>query len=873
MRNRLSILVVICCLFTSVLFGQFIPMSAELATQLEGKKAFADIMATVDQYYVSKNYSESRSLTSEYKKWHRWAWYAGRHLNMAGEVDYNTDEYLEIALQRSKEPLGDQRSNSGIWSFVGPYNTVWAANWGTKGQGRADRLAFHPTNPEIIYAATPAGGLWRTDNGGLNWYSISSNLPNCGISGIVISADDPSGNKIFILTGDADTQNGYFVHNFGYRRASIGVLVSYNGGVTWSRCGNSQSAFNGRQCYKILQIRGLPYRMMVATDSGIYYTNDYGNTWNFQDMFGITIYDLEQHPTDNSIVYAALSNTIRKSVSWGVDFQDIASYNPIPGTAVRTALAVTPAMPDEVYFMMAGGVNRLYKSINSGDNFTSINTQDLVSGAFDEYVCAFAINPTTNLNMVTGGVDIVSSSNNGSFFGNLTTGQLSDNPPPANFIHSDIHDLAYNPLSNFLYAATDGGVYVSFDNGVNWTERTNGLTCTQYFYIDGVEGIANRYIGGAQDNGTAYTTNGSTMNYCGAGDGFAVSFVSDDDDLHYQVTNTDVYRFDRSTNTRMFISPGTVPNRTFYPNVIAHPTDDQIVYVGYANTTWRSSNQGGSWTDISDGMGTSNGGSGHTGGFAVTPATPDRLYAANATVLRRSDNQGDDWTTISGNPGWPGLFGAITDIACRPNTTNEVWITMTGNNGQNKVFYSSNAGASWTNFTGSLPDVPVYCIAYDDTGDAYIGTELGVYFMDFEMNDWVPFYNGMPLVPVTDLFINETLGQIQASTFGRGIWQSDLYSACGPFMFLTGLTEGQQFYQSNGFIETSQFVPGSFGNVLRLRSPAKIIFKNNFKIHEGGYMRATIGNCGQGIFNLDGNPTNTDNMTKANFLQLKATLK
>jgi hypothetical protein len=221
--------------------------------------------------------------------------------------------------------------------------------------------------------------------------------------------------------------------------------------------------------------------------------------------------------------------------------------------------------------------------------------------------------------------------------------------------------------------------------------------------------------------------------------------------------------------------------------------------------------------------------------------------------LWRYENLGGSVTTISGNPGWPVGFGVITDIACRTNTADEVWVTMTGQNGLNKVFYSNNAGASWINFTGSLPNVPVYCIAFDDDGDAYIGTEIGVYFMDKFMTDWVPFYNGLPLVPVTDLFINETFGTIQAATFGRGIWQSDLYSPCGPFLFLSGVTEGQQFYQSGGFIETSQFVPGSFGNTLRLRSPTTITFENGFRAGQNSYLHALIGPCGQGIFNLSDN--------------------
>ncbi len=838
------------------LSAQHLQVSAELAARLDQERDFSKIMETVDAYYREQNYQSNPKLFSEYKKWNRWAWFAVRHLDESGEVDYKSATYFEEAkrMQQSMRVEGS-RSNSGVWNFVGPTTTSWANNVGSKGIGRVDRLAFHPANGNIVIAATPAGGLWRSNDGGLNWYSISSHIPNCGISGIVVSSDDPSGNKIFILTGDADSGIGSYVDNYGYKRTSIGVLVTYDGGVTWNKAGNSGTVLTGLFGYKILQVRGTPSRLIVASNNGIYRSNDFGITWALIEFAGIPIFDLEQHPTNNAILYAALSNTVRKSSDSGLFFNTIPIFSPLPSSCTRSAIAVTADEPNEIYYLQCGQNstnNRLYKSTDSGENYTSLNNTDLITGQYF-YNCAFAINPIDNNFMVAGGINVTSSTNNGNNFGNITVGIVQNVIPPPNYIHSDVHDLAYSPNNNLLYAATDGGVFMSTDDGINWEDRSTGLSCTQYYHMDGFDGTNSLFIGGAQDNGTAFTTNGSHMNYCGTGDGFSVDFVSGNSDIFFMVENTSVNRFTRSTSSRVNVSPGDSTNQTFFPNIITHPTNNNIVYVGYQNSIWRSSDQGGTWTNV-PGTGTSNAGSGHTGGFAVTAAFPDRLYAANATTIRRSDNQGNNWTTISGNTGWPATFGVITDMACRNTDPDELWVTMSGNNGQNRVFYSPNAGASWTNFTGTLPNIPVYSITYTDDGDAYIGTELGVFFMDFTMFDWVPFYNGMPMVPVTDVFVNETFGLIQASTFGRGIWESDLYSNCGPALFLSGLTQGSHFYQSNGFIETSQDIPPSFGNIVRLRSPQKIIFKPGCRIGNNAYAHAVIGNCGQGIFNMTGSP-------------------
>ena len=839
-------------------YSQTSDLSPELALKLAGKKKYGEIMNEVDKYYRSKNFHSNPKLFSEYKKWNRWAWWAVRHLNEQGEVEVKNAQYFEEAKKMTAvtnaSRLAAPASTGGTWTAVGPFTTQWGIFRGSRGIGRIDRLAFHPTNASIMLAGSPFGGLWRTNNGGGNWFSISSSIPNCGIAGIVISANDPSGNTIYILTGQKVAGN--FLTNYGINGNSVGVLVTYNGGFTWNKLGNSETRLRNLVPQKLIQLRNNANRLIAITNGGPYLTTDLGVTWNRIAGTSNDTYDIEQHPTNDNIVYYCTSSSVGKSTNLGATFTETSSFSPAPGSATSSQLAVTPANPNEVYYLQCGmTVNAIYKSTNSGDNFSRINTASLIVGQF-AYNYAFAINPSNNNFMAAAGVNLSSSANNGTSFSNITVGIVNQpGPAPANFLHPDVHDLAYNPANGLLYSANDGGVAVSSDNGVNWTDISNGLQCTQYYHMEGFENAANLYIGGTQDNGTHYTTNGSNMFYAGSADGFAVDFVNTNNDLFFMVENTGVSRFQRSTNTIATVS-GTIPlaNQTFFPDVICHPTNGNIVYIAYANTVWRTINQGTTWTQVST-ISNNNGGTGFSrssnGGFAVSAQAPDRIYGANGNTVRISNNQGSNWATISGNPGWPATVGTITDIATRSNNADEIWVATTGINGASRIIYSSNAGATWVNFTASLPNVPVYSIFYTSGGDAYVGTELGVFFMDFAMNDWVPFYNGLPMIPVTDLFVNEAAGTVSAATMGRGIWISDLYSDCGPFMFLSGLTQGANFYQSNGFIETTQDVPGSYGNQLRLRSATKIILKAGaagFSVREGASLRAIIGPCGQGVF-------------------------
>ena len=75
------------------------------------------------------------------------------------------------------------------------------------------------------------------------------------------------------------------------------------------------------------------------------------------------------------------------------------------------------------------------------------------------------------------------------------------------------------------------------------------------------------------------------------------------------------------------------------------------------------------------------------------------------------------------------------------------------------------------------------CIEYqENTNDGlYIGTDVGVYYRNAGMSDWVLFSGGLPNAVVTELEIQYMKGVIRAATYGRGLWQSDLYVASGTF--------------------------------------------------------------------------------------------
>ena len=811
-------------------------VSPELKTALQNKTGFKEVMQTVTDYYIQKDYINNPKLFSEFKKWNRWAWYEYRHLDANGNF-VNSNQKNEPVLtalnqaKQSNQSANLSESNTGGWVSIGPTNV-------TNGIGRVDRLAFHPTNANIMYAGATAGGLWATADGGISWNALNGYIPQLGVSGIVVDADNP--NTLYVLSGDGDSFiNGGFI----YQRASIGILKSTDGGNSWTKISNILPAATTFFGFKLIQSQDFHNRFFACTSRGLYRSTDYGQTWSLDVTINDqNVFDIEQVP-NSGFMYASTKDRVYVSSNYGNPFTivPLAVFSQPPSATFtqRTALAISPIAPNTLYVLFGGsfinGSERLlYRSNDNGSTYTLVNNNAPVTSG---YASTMAVNPTNINNVIIGNVTLLTSTDGGATF-----------PNTGNGVHADFHDLAYNPLNNFLYAGCDGGVYRSCcSNGINWSASYSGLNITQYYHMAGFEGNDNLALAGAQDNGVHLRNGSNTFDFVNGGDGFDAKFLSGNSNIAYYSLNAGVFKYTLSTTvSQLRLSPGTSINdqNFFFPSIATHPTNNNIIYAGYISGVYRTTNDGINWTNLGQ---SGSAGFAAAGGLAVSPDIPDRVYAANGNTLQISNNQGTNWTTISGNPGWPGGAVTITDVQTRNNNANEVWVTF-GRYGMPKVIYSSNAGANWTNFTGSLPDLPVYCIEYTNAGDTYIGTDAGVYFMGYTMSDWVFFSNGLPMIPVTEVVVNETNGSIKAATFGRGIWQSDLYSNCGPFLFLNGVIQGTNFYQSNGFIETTQQIPGSFGNSVKYRSPTKITFKPGFSTKTNSYMHALIGNCGQGVF-------------------------
>jgi photosystem II stability/assembly factor-like uncharacterized protein len=88
--------------------------------------------------------------------------------------------------------------------------------------------------------------------------------------------------------------------------------------------------------------------------------------------------------------------------------------------------------------------------------------------------------------------------------------------------------------------------------------------------------------------------------------------------------------------------------------------------------------------------------------------------------------------------------------------------------GVGHVFETKDGGSTWSNVSGSLPDVPMDDVVFKN-GHLYAATDFGVFESPNDGATWYRFGTGLPNV-VVDQLTEDPNGNLVAATHGRGIW-------------------------------------------------------------------------------------------------------
>jgi photosystem II stability/assembly factor-like uncharacterized protein len=757
----------------------------------EGTK-FSEIKQLADEYFQNRD----RGRGSGYKQYKRWEYLMQDRLGPDGEL-INYNRMLWEASKGLYDITGDGpeivSDCDGSWTIIAPTNDYINGPSGyNPGLGRVNVVAFHPDDAQTIFVGTPSGGLWKTTNQGNSWFPLTDKLPSIGVSGIAIHPTNP--NRMYILTGDGDGGNTF----------SIGVLKTTNGGMTWQETSFNPGVSQMWRCFKLIMDPTDPDVMLAATNGGLLRTTD---GWDsYTTVEGGIFVDIEYKPGSPATVYATTLNRFYRSTDSGQTWTEIATG--LPAGEERCAIAVSADNPEYVYLLAgpstAEGVFKgLYRSTNGGASFALrldepniLNGNLLGDGDKDQtsYDLAIAVDPQNAERVITGGINVWGSNNGGDemyIIAHWATDVVAANS--LEYTHADIHDLVYSPVDGSLWCASDGGVFRSTDDGETWADHSSlggaGLAIMQFYRIADYPANANWIIGGTQDNGCNSWSGGANVTHFDGADGMDCMIdYTNPDILYHSRQNGGLRKSLDGGDSHTSIRPGASGGAWVTPYDM-DPVNPAIIYAAYTDTIYRSANGGSTWTRSIPELGV-----GKFTSLHVAPANGSVIYAATPTRMWRSNDSGSNWTEITA--GLPVGSANITRITTDVTNSNDVWATFSGFVAGEKVYRSTNAGTTWTNWSGSLPNVPANCIVYDDTepgGDdaVYVGMDVGVFYRDNTMPDWVPYFAGLPNMPVFDLEVHVASGRLRAGTYGRGLWETPLYTpddvapniACPPTQY------------------------------------------------------------------------------------------
>ena len=722
-----------------------------------------DVVREFDSEFEGKALEKGKG----WKQFKRWEAFMDPRVYPTGQRPSPTALYE--GMQQVQQTWGSSSTGAsgiGQWTPEGPFNGN-----PIEGIGRINVIAFHPTEPNVIFVGAPAGGLWKSTDNGTTWSTNTDLLPNLGVSGIAIDPLHPD--TMYIATGDRDGGDTY----------SIGVLKSTDGGTTWNPTGLTLQLTNYARLTGMVIHPTQTQTLVVSSRAGIYRTTNGGASWTITQ--GGSFQSLKSVPGAPHLLYAGTDSNgkVWFSRNFGQTWTMVAGGSGLPANGpARCEVATTAADTNYVYALFGANNNGLYgvyRSTNKGVTWSQMHgsTPNLLdwsttgsgSGGQAWYDLAIAVSPLNKDELLVGGVNVWRSNNGGSNFalsGHWYGGGGSS------FVHADQHWLEFRPGTNEIWAGNDGGMYVSPNGGLanSWLSKNNGLSVTQYYKIATTPANPSWTIAGAQDNGTHL----KKLNWARVrgGDGMDCGM----DPTNELVMYASIYYgdFTKSNNGGSnFNAPFNLPpsgSGNWVTPFLVSQHNGNVLYAGFTRV-WKSTNAGMSFaaTTSSNLLGTDN-----IDVLAESPSNPDVLYVGINQYLFRSMDGGATFTQHSGGAG----SHVITGIAVDPLDPLHIVVSRSGYVAGQKVYESYNGGVSYSNISGSLPNIPANAVAFEPGSSnlIYVGTDLGMFVRNNVLGDWVPFNAGLPNVIVNDIEILTQPRIVRIGTYGRGIWQSPFAS-------------------------------------------------------------------------------------------------
>ncbi len=693
--------------------------------------------------------------------------------------------------------VGTGENNSSRSSYAGTgilKSTDGGKTW--KNVGLTDshhigRIIINPQNPnEVIvgvighlYSNNEERGVYKTTNGGVSWAKTLFISDKTGVIDIAYAPDNF--NVIYAAAWERNRKAWDFKGN----GAESGIYKSSDAGNTWNKTTIDDSGFptgdgigriglavfNENSVYAVLDNQ---FRKKEDNDKN----KNIGLSKNdFKNMSVVDFLDLEDKKLNNYLKTNGFqekhrAQNIKQMVRSGViSPNDLAKYL----ENANSSLFETPVIGTEIYKSDDGGKSWLK---------THSGYLDDIFFSYGYYFSQIRVNPNNKEHIYLAGVPILKSKDGGKTFKSINT----DN------VHPDHHALWINPKNeNHLINGNDGGVNITYDDGVNWL-KANQPKVGQFYAINIDHEKPYNIYGGLQDNGvwvgSSKAKENTSWHQYGqypwknimGGDGMQIQIDSRNSNIVYtgfQFGN--YFRINRKTGIQKNILPKHELKESPYrfnwqtPILLSSHNQD-ILYMG-GNKLMRSMNQGEEWTaissDLTNGEKIGNVAYGTITTISESPFLFGLIYTGSDDgLIYITKNSGSSWENISNN--LPQNLWASRIIASK-HVKERVYVTLNGYRSDDftpYIFVSENYGKTWENIGSELPFSPINVITEDPKNEdvLYTGTDNGAYTSLDKGVTWHAFSKGLPNVAIHDIVIQPETNDLLLGSHGRSIYKTNI---------------------------------------------------------------------------------------------------
>ncbi|MEM6377487.1 MAG: glycosyl hydrolase [Bacteroidota bacterium] len=693
------------------------------------------------------------------------------------------------------------------WRNIGPYRG-----------GRSLGCAGSPGRPNEYYFGATGGGLWKTIDGGTEWFPVTDGqVTSSSVGAVAVAETNPD--VVYIGMGEVQLR--------GSITQGDGVYKTIDGGKTWRHLGLKETQAVSRIRVHptnpdVVYVAALGHPYGDNEERGVFRSKDGGNSWEkvlyVSDKAGAV--DLIIDRTNPNILYATTWQVYRKawkmwgggpdcklwkSLDGGDTWIDLTTNPGMPeGPIGKIGVTVSPANPDRVWAIVEANEGGVFRSDDGGWTWERTNKErKLRQRAF--YYSRIYADPQDE--------DIVYCLNTG-FYKSTDGGKTFD--ITIRVPHGDNHDLWIDPNNPMrMMNSNDGGGNVSINGGKTWTEQD--FVTTQLYHVMTTSDVPYHVAGAQQDNSTiavpsdgwghrqARGPNKGWYYAVGGGESGWITQHPTKPDIFYAGSQGALLtRYDRSNGQirdiqvypRFFSGEpaSALPERWqwTFPIMFA-PQDPNVMYT-CSQHLWKTTNDGQTWEKISPDLTYADPETlGKTGGIITMDMNGPEIYATIFALAPSFHDINTIWTgsddgkvhiTRNGGKTWTDItpkdlpkFSRISIIDESRHNPGTLYLAANRYQVDDRepyVFKTTDYGKTWTKIIkGIAPGHFARAVREDPErpGLLFLATEHGVYTSFNAGETWESLQINLPDTPVRDLVVKDN--DVVLGTHGRGFWILD----------------------------------------------------------------------------------------------------